>query len=310
MRTQYFISLIVALMVAGTFWYHSTANVCPVPLAYRLGELDSSFALSPEAARAHIEAAAAVWETGVERDLFVYDETADFTINFQFDERQEFADSESAQRRSLDAQKAENDRLIADLERLEGEYETLAASYSTRLDQYEADLTAYNQRVSRYNDQGGAPQEVFAALEAERIELNQRSAELGRTADQLNQLVNRINQLGADTNRRVDAYNRQVDAYNEEFGYSREFTQGDYQGDRINIYKFSTENELVTVLAHEFGHALGIDHVDDPDSLMYYLMDDTDQVPALGTADRRAYLEVCGAEQSFAQRVRHWIRSL
>lgn len=310
MSTKYAIALTLTLAVAGVFWFRATAALCPVPLEYRLGELDESFGISENEALNFIGVATDIWETEVERDLFVYDEQAKFTINFVFDERQEFADSELEQRQALDEQRADNTELIAEIERLEAEYEALAASYDGQVESYEADLAAYNQRVNQYNDRGGAPSDVFAELEEERIALNQRAVALGRTADELNRLVVQINRLGEEGTQRVNAYNREVDSYNRQFGYEREFTQGDYQGDRINIYKFSSENELVTVLAHEFGHALSIEHVAATGSLMYYLMDDTDHVPTLSAADRLAYLEVCGAEQSFAQQLRHRIRAL
>ena len=37
----------------------------------------------------------------------------------------------------------------------------------------------------------------------------------------------------------------------------------------ITIYEFSNTTKLVRVLAHEFGHALDLDHVEDEKAIMY-----------------------------------------
>jgi hypothetical protein len=173
---------------------------------------------------------------------------------------------------------------------------------------YETRLGAYNRKVSSFNDQGGAPPGQFAALEAERRELDRESAGLQATTGELNTLIANINELGDRGQALVDSYNREVEIFNDNFGFSREFTQGDYQGDRINIYKFSDVQELEQVLAHEFGHALGIDHVDVESSLMYYLLEETNQSPTLSAADSAAFTAVCGTGEEFDQTVRRTIR--
>jgi hypothetical protein len=310
MRSSYLTILLLTFVVAGTYWYQATAYICPVPLEYRLGNLDDQFGISSSTAIEYIAEAEQYWEKATARDLFIYNEEADFTIDFVFDERQEDANEQELSRSNLDAKWVESEEVRNSIETLQAGYDDLAQNHSAAIERYEAELTAYNQRVGQYNDQGGAPSDVFAELERERENLNRMSGELNTTANELNRLAAEINRLGDRGNELVDRYNQEVQTYNNRFGHAGEFTQGDYQGDNINIYKFSSANEVITVLAHEFGHALGLGHVEDETALMYYLLEDPNSLPELSTADLQLFDEVCGQTDSLAHEVRRIIRNL
>lgn len=310
MRSSYLFALGLSLVVAGTYWYQSTAYICPTPLEYRLGNLDEQFGISSTTAREYIARAESYWEEATGRNLFIYNEDAEFTIDFVFDQRQEDANEQEISRANLDAKWVESEEVKSTIETLQAGYDELAREHKSDIENYEQRLTAYNERVTQYNDQGGAPADVFAELEQERETLNRLSSQLNETASELNQIAAEINQLGERGNQLVDRYNQEVKNYNERFGHAGEFTQGDYQGDTINIYKFSSENEVVTVLAHEFGHALGLDHVEDETALMYYLLEDPNSLPELSTADLQLFNEVCGQEDTLAHEVRRIIRNL
>jgi hypothetical protein len=310
MRSSYLVFLFITIALAGTYWYQSTAYICPTPLEYRLGNLDVEFGISSSTAISYVTEAEKYWEEAMERDLFIYNEEADFTIDFVFDELQEGVNEQAVSRAELDAKWVESEEVKETIEQLQVSYDELASAHSADIEAYEARLTAYNQRVSQYNDQGGAPSDVFAELEEERKDLNGVSRQLNETANELNHLATKINRLGERGNELVDNYNNEVQVYNSRFGHAGEFTQGDYQGDSINIYKFSTDNEVITVLAHEFGHALGLDHVEDQTALMYYLLEDPNSLPEISTADLQLYYEVCGQEDTLAHKVRRIIRDL
>lgn len=310
MRSQFLIALLLVIVAAGTYWYQAGAYECPVPLSYRIGDIDPSFSLSFAEAQARVAEAEAVWETAAGRELFVYDDEAVFTVNFVFDDRQAMANSEAAERAELDAERARNEEVRENLEFLQAKHLNLSAVYEEQVASYESRLNTYNLEVQQYNDRGGAPADVFEALEAERVALRSEADALSVTAEELNGLAREINQLGQRGNVLVEQYNEEVNEYNEAYGFEREFTQGDYQGGEINIYKFSSDSEVTTVLAHEFGHALGIGHVEDDESLMYYLLDETDMTPDLSTDDLQAFTTVCGESETFSQRLRFHIRSL
>lgn len=309
MRFQFLIVLMITIAAAGTYWYTSTASICPAPLSYRLGTLDSEFNISPEVAKEHMLEAESLWEAEAGRDLFVYDEGAQFVVDFVFDERQEFADGEATESHTLDAQRQKNDEVMATVQSLQSDYEELKQSYESKVATYETRLKKYNQTVSNYNDRGGAPSDEYEALQQEQRALDGEVEKLSVLSDELNDLAERINELGQRGNEMVEAYNREVASYNEQYGFSREFTQGDYQGDKINIYKFSSDRELVAVLTHEFGHALGIGHVEGEASIMYYLLVDTSQPLALSVEDRQVLIETCGDGTSLSETVRRYIRT-
>lgn len=310
MRASFLSALAITLIGAVTYWYQTTATECPVPISYRLGEVDPSFGLSREQALAYVSQAEELWESQVNRELFTYEEGAELSIQFIYDNRQADADLEVTQRRNLDEQKEKSEAVWAALEELQKQYDQLLVSYDAQTAKYEAKLSDYNAEVNKYNDRGGAPKEIFERLEKEREELSVEAEGLNRLSMELKTIAGKINGLVDQGNALVKDYNEGVAKYNEEFGFAREFTQGDYQRNRIHVYKFSSDEEVVTVLAHEFGHALGIGHVEGTSSLMYYLLEDTGKVPTLSSSDLAAYEAVCGYSESFAQKVRRVIREM
>ncbi len=311
MRFSLIIVLVSAVLAGTLVWYSKTANECPVPLSYRLGQFDSEFNLTAEEARAHFDIAEAVWEDSVGRELFVYDENAALTVNFIFDERQALSDAEATERAALDAKEAENDKISETLASLQEKFKTLQTQQERKVRNYEARLSSYNEEVRMYNDRNGAPAAVFARLEEERNELNQEASELSVLAGELNEVAFKINDLSERGNTLIESYNQQVEQYNKRFGKPEEFTQGDYQGDEIHVYKFSNDDELVSVLAHEFGHSLGIEeHVEGTSSVMYYLLEEGRTEVSLSAEDKIAFLAVCGTGNEIEHRLRRVIREV
>lgn len=310
MKIYYLLVSIVIAIFGTVYWYQSTASVCPVPLEYRLGDIDSGFGLSDEQVLEHIAKAESVWEDAANRELFIYNEQAEMPINLIFDERQEFANTEEEKREDLDYRYSESKSLKLAIDKLTSEYDSLIDSYNSQAVAYEVRLNEYNNVVAKYNDEGGAPEEVYEELKSERNELNNVADSLNEIQEKISELATEINQLGDRGNTLMNSYNEDVKEYNLEYGEPREFTQGDYKGDSINIYKFSSDNELHKVLAHEFGHALGLDHVEGTSSLMYYLLGDTSESPTLSSEDLEVYYAMCGTYETFSQKLRRIIRDL
>lgn len=307
MRSLFAIMLIGAMLIGTSYWYTATAHVCPVPITYRVGEVDERFAVSPEVVRAAAARAEVAWEEATMRDLFMYDESSTFTIDLVYDERQKLSNTEEEWRIALDQQLARYESLVAELKSLGARYQTAEASYLKERAAYEASLASYNTEVEAYNQSGGAPSYEYDRLQEEASALSDQLDALLETEAALAEIADTVNELGEQGNALIAAYNSEVEEYNAVFGQLTTFTQGEYGRDRITIYKFTDEEELTRVLVHEFGHALGLGHVEGEESAMYYLM--TERGPTnLSAADIAAFRSVCGEQPRFLDHVRRSIR--
>ncbi len=296
LRLRFIVSLLLTIAITLGYFYYVAQAICPVPITYEVGELDERFGLTLDDAKLAIAEAESVWEDATGQNLFTYEENADLTINFLYDERQALTDAEMAERNRLNTTANVNDQLQSRYDELIARYNDRQVAHERTVAAYEADLAAFNEQVAEYNETGGAPPEVFEELETKREALDATRAAINQEAEALNELVAEINRLSEEGNELITSYNQQVEQYNDTFSTHREFTQGTYRSTgNIDIYTFADREELVLVLAHELGHALSIEHVAGTESVMYFMIGEQPANLELSESDIAAFADVCGA---------------
>jgi hypothetical protein len=294
MRSGFTFILLLTVLFGSGYWYFTARAVCDVPIDYRIGVIDPRFDITREEVRAAVSTAESLWEDATGRNLFTFDEEAGLSLNFIFDERQAEADAELELREALEEREGLNERVKVEYRELLDQYQGLKNLYERRSAQYEERLKAHNAEVARWNDVGGAPQDIYENLSNRQKELAGEQKELNNVAYKLNQLVQQMNTIGAEGNAIISDYNEIIEEYNTLFEEAHEFTQGDYQRDVINIYQFDTAEELNIVLAHEFGHALNLGHVEGEQSIMYHFMGAQTLAKGVTDFDLSEFERVCG----------------
>lgn len=257
--------------------FFNTYVPCREPIAYSIGSFDESFGISREYFLSTLSDAEKVWEGPSGRDLFVYDiDKSTLPINLIYDYRQETTSKLSEINKDVKSSQNEYDLLRAKYLNLKSIYEKENADFSARVSIFNDRQKAYNREVDEWNKKGGAPEEEYAKLQAEKYSLSKEELILKKEegvlrakAGEVNTLVAELNALAKSLNIDVDKYNQVGDTLGESF------EEGLYSDDGINqkidIFEFSTRDKLVRILAHELGHALGINHVSDKEAIMYEL---------------------------------------
>ncbi len=286
----------LAVIGGGFYYYQTYATPCARPLAYSMGSFDSRFGLSQENFLKAVDEAVSMWEKAIDKDLFVKEDSGGIKLNLIYDQRQANTLRLQQLGSSISESEESYNELKATYNSLNAQYDRDKAALESKITTYQTRKKAYESEVASWNRKGGAPKSEYERLEAERVALNAMVNEINKAQDALNLLVQKINATAGSLNQLAHNLNINVSTYNT-VGKSQgsEFEEGLYKSDasgkEIDIFQFENRTKLVRVLAHEFGHALGLEHVEDPKAIMY--MVNQGATATLTAADITALKTLC-----------------
>ena len=278
--------------------YVPTHKPCRTPLQYSIGNIDPQFNVSSEQLKKIVGAAENIWEQEAQLDLLEYNPEANLKVRLVYDERQaatNAADLLQAGLKVLDSQRSSVDKQQNSLSR---EYDQKLIAFKDALSSYQDNLQKYNKDVAEWNKQDGAPEEEFQKLKKRKSELDVTFKSLKGDEKELNDLAKKNNSLINKENAIINSYNSAVMTYKSKYGGAQEFEKGIFDSSvGIVIYQFKEETDLKLTLIHELGHALGIGHVENSESVMYYMIGEQSlDNPKFTNEDTKAIKEACQLE--------------
>jgi len=263
----------------GPFSSPSAKTPCKEPLTYRLGDIDSRFDITKDQLTKVMKEVETLWGTALDRQLLDYKKDGKVAIHLIYSEDQKRTEAEQALAKRIQNQKKY-------IKVLENEYKDLKSRFEAKHNEYQKMTTTYNKKAKAYYQlkskwKGkGITSQLYSRLEKIEKEVKDLRSEIQRKEENLELLRQQTNAKSRQLNTLIDQQNELVTRYNRRFGEAKKFNQGRYikNGDeeRINIFQFSNLAQLKVVLAHEAGHALGLDHVENPKSIMHSIMEKQD----------------------------------
>ena len=239
------------------------------PLKYKIDFIDPRFHLTKEQFMQIGQEAAEIWQKETGKTYFIYDSQAELTINLVFDDYQTAQNERKININKLLQQQEEwrEKNKAIHLLKQQIDQETVLLNeeklqLNNKFEQYQQDVTLYNQgNLGKFNQVDLIKRQT--QLNKQSLELKAKFIQHSNKIESLNSQIKQINQQQNQLNEAIKQINLATTAGPETFH------KGLFSHNQIQIYGFSSFDDLRLTLAHEFGHALGLKHTTDPKSLMY-----------------------------------------
>ncbi|RZF49601.1 matrixin family metalloprotease [Acinetobacter halotolerans] len=238
------------------------------PLYYRIAEIDPRFNLTTQQVLELTQQAANIWTQETGKQHFIYDPHAKFSIHLVYDERQQQSSHRIQGLNQITQQQKQWENQNQQLQQAKDEIEKTTLLLANKQTQLTAQFQQYNADVQQFNQQRSSSKSLANQLTQRQKVLQQQAVTLQHDMQLHNQKTQQLNQEIKTLNQKNQQLVAAANQFNQVF-QPRLFHKGHFNGKQIVIYEFTTSDDLRLTLAHEFGHALGLAHTDDPKSLMY-----------------------------------------
>ncbi|MFA6422234.1 MAG: matrixin family metalloprotease [Candidatus Buchananbacteria bacterium] len=265
--------------------YINISVSCEKPLTYSLGNIDPKFGITRDELIQYIKEGSAPWSKAAQKELFSYSPEGEIKINLVYDYRQAAVDRLKNLGLKVDSNQSSYQALKSNYDLLYLEYSAKQKILNDLNISFTSQLDEYNSKVDYWNNNGGVPQNEATNLRLQKKSLDAQIETIKKQNKELNNLVDTINAEVVMLNTMAGQLQLDVKTYNSIGSpLSGGFEQGVYiedeNGKRINVYEFENADQLVRLLEHELGHALGMDHGDIASDIMYYYNQGTNLEPS------------------------------
>lgn len=255
-------------------------TTCAEPIAWRIGHVPAESELDRITFQRKVEAAAKLWNAAGQGTLLVHDPIGGFPVDLRVGEAQRQArqlirlqDQLAEARQRLADQAEVVDEILAEQARFQDQQGEQAATYNEAVQKYNRQVREIGRRIARAERKAlEDAQEVLASQRQELESLGDEFRQIGETVSleirQYNDLATRINELVGRIEDKLPDAPRDAGDYRELLRLSASGSVLDIQR-QIRIHFWYHPTHLKTILAHEFGHALGLEHVPEPQAVMH-----------------------------------------